>query len=338
MQTGQRVARILPAESTVETTDGSRERYDQLLLATGSEPRKLQVPGGQLGGVLQLRTLDDADRIREAVLRGTLVAVIGGGWIGAEVAACCRQLGADVTLFTGSKGLLERQLGGEISAIYTELHSGRGVNVRPGAEVVALEGTNGQVRGVVLRDGSVVAAETVVVGIGASPRLALAVEAGLNVDRGVLVGPLFQTSAAGIWAVGDIAEAWHPLLARRVLLDHWAAAWFGGTAAAKSMLGLGTPYERIPYLYSDQYDLSMEAWGVPPTWDEVVVRRGSEPGSFLSFWLEEGTIVGAMLGNLPGARPALEALVRTRARIAPARLADGSIPVEELASVGGRPD
>ena len=148
------------------------------------------------------------------------------------------------------------------------------------------------------------------------------------------VDPTFRTSAPGVWAVGDIAVMRHPVLGRDVRLDHWAAAWYGGPAAARSMLDKGTPYERVPYLYSDQFDLSMESWGVPPAWDRVVVRRdpaGDE--GFLAFWLKDGHVLGAMLGNRPDARKQLEPLVKAGASADPARLADPSVPLDDPAAL-----
>jgi 3-phenylpropionate/trans-cinnamate dioxygenase ferredoxin reductase subunit len=335
LRTGTHVARLDIAASEVELDGGERISYDRALLATGSEPRSLIVPGADLDGVLMLRTLDDADRIRAAISAGGRIAIVGGGWIGGEVAACARQLGADVVLLTGSAGLLERQLGPEVSGIYTDLHRRHGVDVRSGAQASAIEGSGGRVSGVRLSDGTIVGASAVVVGIGASPRLDLAREAGLEVGAGVRVDPLFRTSAPGVFAVGDVAEAWHPLVARHVRLDHWAAAWFGGPAAAKSMLDEGSPYERVPYLYSDQYDLSMESWGVPPAWDRVVVRGDAAAGSFLAFWLHGGRVVGAMLGNQPEARKQLEPLVRLQVPADPARLADPAISLDDPQALAG---
>jgi 3-phenylpropionate/trans-cinnamate dioxygenase ferredoxin reductase subunit len=330
LRLGVRVTRLDPGAHLVELEGGERVGYDRVVLATGSEPRRLDVPGADLDGVLYLRTIEDADRIREAIRAGNRIAVLGGGWIGAEVAASVRQLGADAVLLTGRLGLLERHLGPEVSGIYGDLHVRHGADLRSGGQVAELRGRDGRLVEVVLTDGTAVAVGALVVGIGAEPRLALAREAGLETGAGVRVDPLFRTSAPDVFAVGDIAEAWHPVLERHVRLDHWAAAWFGGPAAARSMLDKGTPYERIPYFYSDQYDLSMEAWGVPREWDRVVVRGGAVDAGFLAFWLLRGRIVGAMLGNRPEARKQLEPLVRNRVAVDPRRLGDAAIPLDEL--------
>jgi 3-phenylpropionate/trans-cinnamate dioxygenase ferredoxin reductase subunit len=277
----------------------------------------------------------DAERIGEAIARGGPIVVIGGGWIGAEVTACARQRGSDVALLTGRSALFARTLGPEVGAIYADLHQRHGVDLRQGGQAAAIEGHGGRVTGVRMTDGTLLPADAVVVGIGAVPRSGLAAQAGLDVQGGVRVDPLFRTSAQEVFAVGDIALMRHPVLDRDVRLDHWAAAWFGGPAAAKAMLDRGSPYERIPYLYSDQYDLSMEAWGVPPRWDRVVVRGDTTTGSFLAFWLLEGRVVGTMLGGHEDIRKPLEELVRSAAEVDPAALADPAVPIASL--VGGRP-
>jgi 3-phenylpropionate/trans-cinnamate dioxygenase ferredoxin reductase subunit len=330
LRTGTRVTRLDPANWELQLQDGERVAYDRALLATGSEPRRLDVPGADLQGILTLRTVGDSDRIREQVTGAHRVVVIGGGWIGAEVAACARQLGAEVVLLTGRSRLLERHLGIEVATFLEDLHRAHGVELRSGDDVAGFGAADGRVANVRLADGSSIEAPVVVVGIGVTPRLDLARDAGLETGKGVHVDELFRSSAPDVFAVGDIAEVWHPLLNRRVRLDHWAAAWFGGPAAAKSMLGQGAPYERIPYFYSDQFELNMESWGVPPEWEQVVIRGDPGSGSFLGFWLKDGAIVGTMHANQPDARKPLEALARTRPTLAPSRLADTSVPLTDL--------
>ncbi len=329
LQTGVQVMSVDAGRRTVALGTGEHIGYDRMLLATGSEPRSLDVPGSDLPEVMRLRTREDAERIRALLTSGDPVVVVGGGWIGAEVAACARQLGAPVALCTGRSSLFQRALGAEVAARYADLHRSHGVDLRQAAQVTAIEDRAGQVRGVRLHDGAVIDARGVIVGVGATPRLDLARSAGLVVDDGVRIDARFRTSDPGIWAVGDIAVMRHPVLDRDVRLDHWAAAWFGGTAAARSMLGDETPYGRIPYLYSDQYDLSMEAWGVPQEWDRVVIRHVDD-GAFLAFWLADGRVTGTMLGNMPDARKPLEALVRTMARPEPSLLADAAVALDDL--------
>jgi 3-phenylpropionate/trans-cinnamate dioxygenase ferredoxin reductase subunit len=332
LRLGTEVTELDPGASTLGIAGGERLPFDRALLVTGSEPRRLEVPGADLEGVHLLRTVEDAQHIGAAIARGGPIVIIGGGWIGAEVAACARQRGAGVVLLTGSAPLLEKALGPEVAGVYADLHRRHGVDLRQRAQASAVEGSNGRVSRVRLADGTSVEADAVVVGIGAVPRTRLAEKAGLEVAGGVRVDDLFRTSAANLWAVGDIAVMRHPVLDRDVRLDHWAAAWFGGPAAARSMLGTGAPYERIPYLYSDQYDLSMEAWGVPPRWDRVVIRGEPAAGSFEAFWLLEGRIVGTMLGGHGDKeqRKALESLVRMAVKAGPDVLADAKVPIDSL--------
>jgi 3-phenylpropionate/trans-cinnamate dioxygenase ferredoxin reductase subunit len=328
LRTGVVVTSVDRADRAVVLADGSRVGYQHLLVATGSAPRPLQVPGGDLDGVLLLRTRRDGDRLRVAIEAGGRVVVIGGGWIGNEVAAVARQLGSEVTMLVAGAAPLERALGAEVGGAFTALHRGRGVDVRLGTRVRGIERTTAGLR-VHLAAGDAVDGSVVLAGVGAVPRIELARAAGLDVDSGILVDDRFRTSDPAIWAVGDVAEAWHPQLGTRIRLDHWAAAYFGGTAAARSMLGRGAPYERIPYVYSDQYDSTLEWVGWAPTWERVVVR-GDLAGPFLAFWLREGRVAAAMQLDTPDARKPLEALVRTRALVPPERLADPALPLEDL--------
>lgn len=332
LRLGTEVTGFDPGASTLTLGSGEHIRYDRLLLATGSEPRRIDIQGADLAEVHMLRTVEDSERIGAAIARGGPIVVIGGGWIGAEVAACARQRGAQVTLLTGSAPLFQTTLGPEVAGVYAELHRRHGVDLRQGGQASAIQSEGGRVTGVLLADGTSIAAEAVVVGIGAAPRVGLAEDAGLEVSGGVRVDAAFRTSVPAVWAVGDIALMRHPILDRDVRLDHWAAAWFGGPAAARSMLGRDAPYERVPYLYSDQYDLSMEAWGVPPRWDRVVIRGEPISGEFLAFWLLDGRIVGAMLGGHGDSaqRKGLEALVRFAAEVTPAVLADPDVPIGSL--------
>ena len=208
LRLGTEVSEFDPGSSTLTLGSGERMPYDRLLLATGSEPRRLDVPGADLDGVHVLRTVEDSERIGAAIARGGPIVVIGGGWIGAEVAACARQRGAQVTLLTGTSPLFERTLGSEVAAVYAELHRRHGLDLRQGGQATAIEGDAGRVRGVRLADGTFVAADAVVVGIGAVPRTGLAERAGLEVSGGVRVDALFRTSGArGVGGRGYRADA-----------------------------------------------------------------------------------------------------------------------------------
>ncbi len=313
----------------VATTDRGTIRFDRLLLATGSEARSLRVPGAELAGVLTLRTLADVARLRDALGQARQVVVVGAGWIGAEVAASARQLGSAVTMVDPLTTPLERVLGPEVGGRYRDLHTAHGVDFRPGVSVTGFAG-NTTVEAVRTADGDI-PADLVVVGIGARPRTELAEAAGLDVDGGVVVDEHLRASHPDVYAAGDIAAAWHPILGRRIRTEHWSNALNQGIVAGHNLAGTPTEYDKIPTFFSDQYDLGMEYVGHPERWDRVVIRDGVDAGSFLAFWLDEGRVVAAMNANIWDVGSALGDLVRTGARVDPDALADPSIPVEQLA-------
>jgi 3-phenylpropionate/trans-cinnamate dioxygenase ferredoxin reductase subunit len=286
-----------PARREVTLDRGEQLRFDRALLATGAEPRRLSVPGAQLHGVLYLRDIGDADAIRGHAQRGGRAVVVGAGWIGAEVAASLRQTGVEVTIVEPAAVPLERVLGAEVGAIYRELHREHGVELLLGTGLTALEG-DGRVERVVTSDGRRIDCDVVVVGIGVVPRTDLAAAAGLKVDRGIVVDELMQTSAPGIFAAGDVTNARHPLYEGHLHVEHWANALHQGPAAARSMLGKGQPYARLPYFYSDQYDVGMEYSGHAGAWDEVVFRGDPAGREFIAFWLSGDRVLAGMNVNV----------------------------------------
>jgi 3-phenylpropionate/trans-cinnamate dioxygenase ferredoxin reductase subunit len=221
----------------VALDDGERLRYDRLLLTTGAEPRRLAVAGGELDGVLYLRTVDDSDVLRERLRGAGSVVVVGAGWIGAEVAASARQLGCEVTVVEPLTVPLERVLGAEVGAVYRDIHLEHGVSMLLGTGVEALEGGGAAVERVLTSDGRVLECDLVVVGVGVQPRTQLAAQAGIAVDNGILVDEHLQTSAPGVFAAGDVANAQHPFYGERIRVEHWANALNQGPAAARAMLG-----------------------------------------------------------------------------------------------------
>ncbi len=265
------VAAIDTGASEVVLESGERLGFDSLLIATGSAPRRIDLPGHELGGIHYLRDLQDSDLLRERFESGGRLTVIGAGWIGAEVAASARQMGLDVTLVEMGDVPLERVLGREVGSIYRDLHIEHGVDFRGGVGLERFEGA-GSVERVVLADGSSVDTDLVVVGVGVMPRTQLAEAAGIEVENGILVSDRLETSVPGIFAAGDVASAFHPLFGRRLRVEHWANALNQGPAAARNMLGANAPYERVPYFFSDQYDVGMEYSGFAADWDEVVFR------------------------------------------------------------------
>ncbi|NJD28274.1 MAG: NAD(P)/FAD-dependent oxidoreductase [Chloroflexi bacterium] len=310
--------------------DAETIRFDRLLVGTGASPRPLGVPGEDLPGVHRLRTLEDADAIREAAARASGAVVVGGGWIGSEVAASLRQLGLDVAVVSLTPTPLEHVLGAEIGAIYRETHEGHGVRFVTGSRVRRILGTD-RATGVETDDGRRIEADLVIVGVGADPRTDLAVAAGLEVRNGIVVGANLETGAPGVFAAGDVANAWHPFYRRHLRVEHWDNAKRQGRAAAASMLGEPTSYDRIPYFYSDQYELGMEYTGHALHWDEVVIRGDREARELIAFWLSGGRVVAGMNMNVWDVAPAIERLVRSRSAIDRDRLADPDAPLEALA-------
>jgi 3-phenylpropionate/trans-cinnamate dioxygenase ferredoxin reductase component len=317
------------AARSVTLGDGSRIAFDRLLLATGSRPRRPTIPGIDLPGVHVLRRVGDADALRPELRPGRRLVVIGGGWIGTEVAASARQLGAEVTLLMTGSLPLERPLGTVAATVYRDLHLEHGVSLVTIPGVAAIEG-HGRAEAVLADDGRRFEGDAILVAVGAVPRTEVAAAAGLLVDGGVIVDERLETSAPGVFAAGDIAAAWHPVLGTRIRLEHWAAARFQGPAAARSMLGKGTPYDRLPYFYSDQYDVSMESRGRADTWDRVVVRGDLAARSFVMFWLADGRVASAMNVNTPGVGKPIDALIRSGRAVDERALADPGTPLESL--------
>ena len=327
-----KVREIAPASREVVVEDGDRLPFDRLLIATGARPRTLPVPGVDLAGVMTLRTVGDADAIRGAASEAERVIVIGAGWIGSEVAASLRMLDRKVVLIAPEVVPLARVLGPEVGEVYRDLHLERGVDWRPGSSVRRIIGTD-RVQAVETSAGERIPADLVVVGVGVQPQTELAVSAGLTVGDGIEVSDTLMTSAPGIYAAGDVASAWHPFYERPLRIEHWANAKFQGTAAGRSILGDTTPYDRIPYFYSDQYDLGMEYTGWASPSDRLVVRGSLADRQFVAFWLAEGRVVAGMNANVWDVAKPIERLIRSRAVVDPDALADSSVKIDELASV-----
>src|SRR5579875_2086896 len=329
LHTSTTVSAIDTPGRSVTLSSGKQISWDRLLLATGATPRRLSIPGADLPGVLYLRSVEDTDRLRELIGPSAQVVVIGAGWIGAEVAASARQLGASVSMVELARVPLERVLGPEVGAVYRELHASHGVDLHFGAGVEAIVGSK-SAEAVRLSDGTVLSATVVVVGVGVVPRADLAVAAGLAVDNGVLVDEHLEASVPGIFAAGDVANAFHPGYGYRIRLEHWSAALNQGPVAARAMLGQHVVYDRTPYFFSDQYDLGMEYRGWAPAFDQVVFRGDPAGGAFLCFWLHHGKVTAAMNANVWDAGEAIEALLQAERPVDPARLADPDIDLAEL--------
>jgi 3-phenylpropionate/trans-cinnamate dioxygenase ferredoxin reductase subunit len=328
--TSTRASRLDPGSQQVVLEPGGALHYDQLLLTTGASPRTLSIPGADLEGIHYVRTVAEADALREALGKGGKVVVIGGGWVGSEVTASARQLDNEVTLIDPGHVPLEHVLGAEVGALFVQLHVDHGVDLRLGLGVVGFRGGK-RAEAVELSDGSVVGGDVFVVGIGARPRTELAEAAGLELDDGIVVDQYLATSVPGIWAAGDVANAWYRDLGRRIRLEHWSAALNQGPAAAKNMLGRQLPYAKVPFFYSDQYDLGLEYRGFVPTWDQVVYRGDKDRRELIVFWLDHGLVVAGMNVNVWGSGDKIAALVFPPRRVDPKALADPSVDLASLA-------
>src|SRR5438105_8732961 len=327
--TSTRVVAIDPGNAQVVLQDFTRLRYDRLLLATGAVPRRLSIPGSDLPGVHYLRTLEDSESLRQAITPASRVVVVGGGWIGSEVAASARQIGAEVALIERGRLPLERVLGPEVGTVYRDLHTSHGVEFLSATGIEAIDGAR-SVEAVRTSTGRRIACDVVLIGVGAAPRVELAEAAGIHVEDGIAVDERLETSVPGVFAAGDAAAAWHPFYRARIRVEHWANALHQGEVAARNMLGLATPYERLPYFYSDQFDLGMEYTGYAPSWDKVVFRGNPGSGQFIAFWLCDGRIVAGLNANVWDVTGPISELIRRRRPIDAARLADPDVPLEDL--------
>jgi 3-phenylpropionate/trans-cinnamate dioxygenase ferredoxin reductase subunit len=336
LRPGSSVDAVDLGSGTVKASSGDSSQsvaFDALVLATGSSPRRLDLPGAHLSGVHHLRTLDDSRALHAALASRPRVVLIGGGWIGLEVAAAAATLGGSVTVLEASGMPLGAVLGERVAAVLVAAHKAHGVDVRTHVDVVRLAGDRaGRVTGVELRDGTHVAADVVVVGVGAMPNVELAHAMGLDVDNGVLTDEFLRTSHPTVFAVGDIANAWHPLLQRRVRVEHWANALNQPKTVAATIMGERTAYERLPYFYSDQYDLGLEYTGYVGRGDvtELVVRGDETSGEFMAFWTVEGHVAAGLAVNVWDQMAGVQELIRSRAVVPPSRLADPDVPLGEL--------
>jgi 3-phenylpropionate/trans-cinnamate dioxygenase ferredoxin reductase subunit len=319
---------------TVTVSGGERIGYEKLLLTTGASPRRLPVPGADLDGVLYLRRVADCERIKRTFQTASRIVFVGGGWIGLEVAAAARDAGAEVTVLEAGELPLLRVMGRQIASVFADLHRGHGVDLRLGAQVAEIVGENGTADGVRLADGTRIDADAVVVGIGAVPNTQLAAASGLPVDNGITVDASLRTADPDIHAAGDVANAFHPMLGRHIRVEHWANALHQPETAARSMLGEAASYDRVPYFFTDQYDLGMEYAGYaePGDYDDVVVRGDLTSRQFIAFWTAQGRVLAGMNVNIWDVNEAIQHLVRSGTQIDRDRLADPDVPLEELAA------
>ena len=304
---GTRAVALDAHERRVGLADGRELGFDRLLIASGAVARRPPIPGADDPGVHVLRSVADADALRAAIGPGARLVVIGGGWIGCEVAATARGLGADVTLVERGATPLERVLGPEIGAFFADLHRAHGVRLVSGAGVEGIEERGRRVR---LDDGRTIDADVVLLGVGAAPATSLAEAAGLVVDDGIVVDAQLRSSAPAVFAAGDVASTFHTRYGRHVRTEHWDNAQVQGAAAARSMLGAGEAFADLPYFFSDQFDLGLEYVGLHGADDRLVIRGSMGDERFQAFWIgPDGRVVAAMHVNDWDAIDALRLLV-----------------------------
>jgi NADPH-dependent 2,4-dienoyl-CoA reductase/sulfur reductase-like enzyme len=334
LRIGVRATRLDRSARTVALSDGTTVPYDRLLLATGSRPRRLNVPGADTAPVRYLRTIADCERLSPDLHAGARVVVIGAGWIGLEVAAAARTLGASVHVVEMAALPLQRVLGDEIATVFRDLHTRRGVTFHFSATVAELRPD-----AVVLGDGTELPADVVVVGVGVEPNVELATDAGLTVANGIVVDATLRTSDPHIFAAGDVANVQHPVLGLPVRVEHWDTALQGGATAGRAMLGRDVTYERVPYFFTDQYSDGMEYTGyvAPGGYDEVVIRRLSSVESvtpeLIAFWVKDSRVLAGMNLNVWDVQEEIRALVRAGyagITVEPARLADPAVPLADV--------
>lgn len=333
LRTGRHADSLDLQERSVVLEGGDRVPFDRLLIATGATPKRLDVPGADAAGIHYLRTIEDSRGIREATADGDKrVVVVGSGWIGMEVAATVRGFGNEVTVVSHAQVPLSTALGDELGEVFAQLHLDHGVRLVRGAAVQEFRVADGQVTGV-RYEGGEVDADVVVVGTGAAPLVGIAKDAGLEVGKGVLVDAGMRTGVDGVFAVGDAADPFHPVIGGRMRSEHWANAIGTGRTAALNMLDRGVEYDDIPYFYTDQFDLGMEYSGYRPLMDGThVVYRGDVPGrEFVSFWVTpDGRVVAGMNVNVWDVNEQVQALIREARPVDESRLADTSVPLNEL--------
>ncbi|MFI6172947.1 NAD(P)/FAD-dependent oxidoreductase [Nocardia sp. NPDC051052] len=334
LRTDTCVSAIDRATHQVVLADGGRIAYDRLVLATGATPRRLPLPGADAQGVRYLRSVDDSDQLRDTLSTAAQIAIVGGGWIGLEVAAAARAAGVEASVVVRAPLPLVHILGPQIAQIFADLHRSHGVDLRLHRNATEITTRDGAASGLRLDDGTHVDADAVLIAAGAVPDTSLAEQAGLAVDDGVLTDSSLRSSDPHIYAVGDIARAEHPLLGTRIRVEHWANALHQPATAAASILDRPARYDRLPYFYTDQFELSMEYTGYSPpgATSQVVIRGNPDQLRFIAFWVREQRVLAAMNVNVWDVTDPITQLIRQRTPIDTARLADPTMPLTDAAA------
>jgi 3-phenylpropionate/trans-cinnamate dioxygenase ferredoxin reductase component len=293
---GVRAKRVDAAEKVVELDGGERVAYDGLLIATGGRNRRFPIPGLDLEGIYDLRTVADCERIRHEVVPGRKAVVVGMGFIGSEVAASLRQSGVDVVVVDRNKVPLRRVLGEEVGRVMEGVHRDHEATLILEDTVAAFEGAD-RVERVVTQRGRRIECDFIVVGLGIEPGTEFLAGTGVEIDNGILVDEFCWAGVEGIYAAGDVANHYHPVFERRIRVEHWQNALNQGPAAARSMLGKGEPYDEVPWFWSDQYDSNLQYAGFHTEWDDLVVRGSMEERNFVAFYRKDERVLAAVAVN-----------------------------------------
>jgi 3-phenylpropionate/trans-cinnamate dioxygenase ferredoxin reductase component len=333
---GVRAARVDAAEATVELDGGERIAYGGLLVATGVRNRRVPIPGSNLKGVYELRTVADCDRIREEISPGRKAVVVGMGFIGSEVAASLRQSGLDVVVVDRNNVPLRRILGAEVGRAIEGIHRDHGTELILEDTVAAFKGA-GRVERAITHHGRRIECDFVVVGLGVEPVTEVLAGTGVEIDNGIVVDEYCRTNLEGIYAAGDVANYYHPMIGRHIRVEHWQNALKQGPAAARSMLGKGEPYEEIPWFWSDQYDNNLQYLGYHTEWDELVVRGSVEERNFVAFYRKDGRVLAAGALNRGRDLRRSRALIQAQHRVEAARLSDPAVDLRKLAAATSAP-
>jgi 3-phenylpropionate/trans-cinnamate dioxygenase ferredoxin reductase subunit len=329
LRLGVTAARLDPGNHQVELSGGERIGYDQVLVATGGRNRSLDVPGVDLEGVHQLRTFEEADRIKAEAVAGRRAVVVGAGFIGCEVAASLRHLDVEVEVVEIFEVPLQRVLGAEVGRVFEAIHRDAGVRFHFQQVVDRFEG-QGRVESVLTSGGHRIECDFVVVGVGIEPNVEWLAGSDVELDNGVVVNEFCRTNVEGVHAAGDVANHWHPVFQRRIRVEHWDNALKQGAAAARTMMGKGVPFDDPHWFWSDQYEHNLQSIGLAPEWDELVVRGSMDQRNFVAFYLKD-QLVRAAVGLNRGKDVRRSAgLIRAKRPVAPTLLRDEDVDLKRL--------
>ena len=327
LKLGCQVTGVDPAQRKVSLKPGGEFRFDKLIVATGSRVRTLDIPGAQLANVQYLRTLDDSKAIRQRAQGVKRAVVIGGGFIGMEVASVLAQKGIETAMVLREDRIWKQFFSPEMSRFFESYYTARGVRFVKMATITELRG-DGTVRSVVLGDGQTIAAEMVVAGIGVRPATELFANSGIEVADGVMVNEYLETSAPGVLAAGDVANYQDVLFRKRRRVEHWDNAVSQGQYCARALMGERTPFRHVPYFFSDVFDLSYEFWGDPSGADKIIHRGDLSSNSFSVWWLRQSAVVAAFVMNRPDdERDVASKWIESQQIVSVEKLADASSSV-----------